>query len=217
MDKATVEKALKELKQSSNKRNFKQSVDLVINLKDLDLKKPEQQVDYYMALEHIGSKPLKICALVGPELIDEAKKSCDKAIQQSEFDHYSKDKKAAKKLATEYDYFIAQANIMPQVATAFGKVFGPKQKMPNPKAGCVVPPKANLKPLYEKLQKTIRLKAKEKPIMHIRVGDEGMNDEELTSNIMSIFNNLIHHLPSEKNNIKNIFIKLTMSKPMKVM
>jgi len=216
MDKKAVEKALKELKDSSKKRKFSQSVDLIINLKEIDLKKPEQQVDYYLALEHGGKKPSKVCALVGAELIDDAKKTCDLAIPQTDFEKYAKDKKAAKKLAIEYDFFIAQANIMPQVATTFGKVFGPKQKMPNPKAGCVVPPKANLKPLHEKLQRTVRLKAKETPIMQIRVGDEAMSDDELTNNIVTLYNNLLHHLPAEKNNIKNIFLKFTMSKPVKV-
>jgi len=105
---------------------------------------------------------------------------------------------------------------MAKVATTFGRVFGPKRKMPNPKAGCVVPPKASLKPLFEKLQKTVRIYAKERPILQVAVGNESMKDEEIADNIMTVYDQVIHHLPSEENNIRNLFIKLTMGAPIKV-
>lgn len=213
MDEKDVLEAIKKLKEGSSKRNFTQTYDLIINLKDLDFKKPEQQVDLFITLHYNRGRPAKICALVGPELLDEAKKVCEKTILQNEFENYAKDKKTTKKLASEYDYFIAQANIMGKVATAFGKVFGPKRKMPNPKAGCVVPPKANLKPLHDRLQKTVRAYAKERPLIQCAVGNEKMADKEVADNILNIYNNVIHHLPNEKNNIKNIFLKLTMGKP----
>lgn len=127
-----------------------------------------------------------------------------------------KDKKAVKKLAAEYDFFIAQANIMPKVATVFGRVLGPRGKMPNPKAGCVVPPKASLAPLYEKLQNMVRIKAKDKPIVMAVVGDQSLKDEELADNILYAYNQIAHHLPKEEHNIKDAFIKLTMSKPVKI-
>src|SRR3989338_3533308 len=131
MDKKTVLEALKKLKEGSKKRNFVQSVDIIVNLKEIDLKIPEQQVDFFAVMHHPTGKKKKICALIGPELADEARKVCDKTILTDEFDSYSKDKKLAKKLASEHDFFIAQANIMPKIASAFGKVFGPKGKMPN--------------------------------------------------------------------------------------
>src|SRR3989344_3156507 len=213
IDENTIKEAIKKLKDSSKKRNFTQSYDLVVNLKNLDLKKPEQQLDTYIQIHYSKGKKSKICALVGPELQPMAEKICDKTIAQHEFQKLSEDKKAVKRLAGEYSFFIAQANIMPQVATAFGKVFGPKKKMPNPKAGCVVPPNANLKPLYDKLQKTIRLYAKERPMIQIPVGNESMDEKEVIDNILTVYDQLIHHLTQDKNNIKSIFLKLTMSKP----
>jgi len=217
MDKKSVLEALKKLRESEKKRNFSQSVDIIVNLKDLDLKKPEEQVDFFATMHHPTGKKRKICALVGPELMDEAKANCDKAIMTDDFDTYAKDKKLVKKLAAEFDFFIAQANIMPKVAAAFGKVLGSRGKMPSPKAGCVVPPKTALKPLYDKLQNTIRVSAKLSPMIQIFVGKESLKDDDLVDNIMDIFSQLEAKLPKGKNNIRNAFVKLTMSKAEKLM
>lgn len=216
MQKTKVVETIKKLKQDSPKRKFTQNIDVVITLQDLNLKKPEEQVEFFATLPHTRGKPAKVCALIGPELKEEATKVCDKVILQQEFAEYAQDKKKAKKLATEYDYFIAQANIMAQIAGAFGKVFGPRGKMPNPKAGCVVPPKAALKPLYDKLQKTVKVSAKTQPHFQCSLGTEQTPEAELAENIEFIYNQLAQHLPQHDKNIHAVYLKLTMSKPMKV-
>ncbi|RLE39231.1 50S ribosomal protein L1 [Candidatus Woesearchaeota archaeon] len=214
MNKKDIEKAIKELKENSPKRNFKQRVDLIIKLKNLDIKKPENQLEFFVLLHFNLGKRIKVCALVGPELKDEAIKTCDKTIIQDEFDKL--DKKTIKKISRDYDVFIAQANIMPKVATTFGRVLGPKGKMPNPKAGCVIPPKATLTQLYDKLQKTVKISTKKSTVIQCSVGTEDTNDTELIDNILTIYNSVIHHLPNERNNIKEVLVKLTMSKPVKI-
>lgn len=212
MEKKAVLEILKTAR-SEKKRNFPQSFDLVFNLKDLDLKKQDQQIDFFATLPHSPRKKMRVCALVGPEMAEDAKAVVDTVITQDDFARYGKDKKIAKKLARQHDYFIAQANFMAQVASAFGRILGPRGKMPNPKAGCVVPPKAPLKPLYEKLQKTVKLSAKKDPIVQTIVGNEAMTDEQIADNIMAVYDQLIHHLPQEKNNVKSAFLKLTMGAP----
>jgi large subunit ribosomal protein L1 len=216
MDKTQALKVLQEAKQAGGERKFKQSVDLIINLKDLDLKKPDNQVDFYVTLHNENGRKVRVCALVGPELKDEAQKNCDTTIHVDDFGEFQKDKKRVKKLAETHEYFIAQANIMAQVATAFGRVLGPRGKMPNPKAGCVVPPKAALKPLVERLQKTVRVSAKKAPVIQILVGKESMQDDVIADNIMFAFNQVQTHLPQEANNIKNAIVKLSMGKPVKL-
>ncbi|MDP7180472.1 MAG: 50S ribosomal protein L1 [Candidatus Woesearchaeota archaeon] len=215
MNKNEVIETLKLVRANSKKRNFKQSVDLIINLKDLDLKNPDHQVTQFIQLHFSRGKKAKVCALVGPELLEQAKEVCDLAVSLEDFPKYQ-DKKVAKKLANGYDFFIAQATIMPKIATTFGRVFGPKGKMPNPKAGCVVPPNASLKPLYERLQQTIKLATINDAILQCSVGKEDMKDEELVDNIMTIYNSVLHSLPNESHNIKEIIIKFTMDKSYKV-
>src|SRR3989338_6078501 len=203
MQKEELQSALQKAKDFSEKRGFSQTYDLIINLKGLDLKKPEHQIDSFITLPHARGKKIKVCALVGAELIEQAKSVCDFSINSDSFEKY-KDKKELKKLANSYDFFIAQANIMPKVATAFGRVFGPRGKMPNPKSGGVVPPNANLKPLYEKMQRTIRVTNKSAPLLQCGIGTEDMKTEEIVDNALTVYNSVLHVLPNEKHNIKNI-------------
>jgi len=216
MNKESFAKALKEAKSNSKERKFKQSIDLIVNLKGLNPKKTEEQVDFFATIPLDLGKKQSICALVGPELFEEAKKVCDEVIVQDDFIKFAKDKKATKILARKHDFFIAQANIMPQIASAFGRALGPKGKMPNPKAGCIVPPKSNLKPLCDKLQKTLRISSKLQPIIQTSVGNEKMDEGEVIENAFSLYDQIIHHLPEEENNVKSVLIKLTMGKPAKV-
>ena len=215
MDQKQVLTALKKLKETSPKRNFKQAIDLIITLKDIDMKKTENQLTVYANLPNATGKEVKICALVGPEMKEEAKPA-DRVVLLDEFEKYKTDKKAAKKLANEFDFFVAQANLMVQVAGSFGRILGPKGKMPNPKAGCVVLPKTNLKPIVEKLKKSVKLTSRNTQMVQCSIGKEDMGEDKLSDNILSVYNQVLHALPQEKNNIKEVMIKLTMSKPVKI-
>ena len=105
---------------------------------------------------------------------------------------------------------------MPQIAATFGRVLGPKGKMPNPKAGCVVPPKATLKPLIERLQKLVHVSAKIVPMVQCKVGNESMSDDALSANLVAVFNQLVNLLPGGEQNVKAAYVKLTMGTPVKI-
>ena len=97
MEKKQILEAIKKVKANSAKRQFTQSFDLIVNLKDLNLKNPDDHVEFFVTTHNPIGVKRKICALVGPELADEAKKVCDRVIKQDELAKI--DKKAAKKIA----------------------------------------------------------------------------------------------------------------------
>ncbi len=213
MDDKQLKEALEGL-QKASQRKFKQSFDLIVALKELNLKKPEEQVEFFTQVHKTLGKKRKMCALVGPEMADDAKKVFDTVVTSDQFAKL--DMKAMKKIASEHEFFVGQANIMPKIAASFGKVLGPRGKMPNPKAGCIVPPKAPLGPLYEKLQKTVKISAKKSPNIQVLAGNESMDMADVIDNIKTLYDQVVHHLPREKNNVKHVFVKLTMSKPVKI-
>ena len=213
MNKEEVQKALQELQKQPQKK-FVQSYDLIINLKDYDVK--TAPLDFFANLPYSKGKKIKIAAFVDQQLADQAAKFCDLVIRDTEFDKYKEDKKAAKKLAQHYDYFIAQATIMPKIAAVFGKALGGRGKMPNPKLGCVVPPNANLEPLVKKLGTTVRLSAKKGTNLQCIVGKQDQAEAQIIDNILTIYQAAIKQLPNEAHNVKAVLLKTTMGKPVKV-
>ena len=71
MEKALILETLKEAK-DSKKRKFAQSYDLIITLKDLDLKKPEHQLNLYVPIPHQKGKKVNLCIFCGPELAEQS-------------------------------------------------------------------------------------------------------------------------------------------------
>ena len=208
-------KAIKLLNNSEEKKKFTQTIDVAINLKDLNLKNPEDKVDFFDDLPH-PVRNAKVCAIVGPELLDQARENADLVITADDIDNYKDKPREIKKLTNEYDFFVAQANLMPKMAMVFGKILGTRGKMPNPKAGCVLPPKGSLAGLKERFSKKIRIQAKNDLVAHTLIGRESDDERSLAENLHALIDHLVHHLPKGHNNLKSVYIKKTMGKPVKV-
>jgi len=196
---------LKELRKSAQKRNFEQSVDLVINLKDFDVKKQSINTSIVLPFQ---IKESKICAF-----LEKDDGAFDFVVKKDEIARYKPEQ--IKKLASEYDFFVSLASLMPAVATAFGRILGPLGKMPNPKVGCVMMDERNANETVQKLKKTIVLRTKDASIK-TSVGKENMPDEQLIQNASAVYNTILNSLPNRKENIRSVMLKLTMSKPVKV-
>jgi|SRR3989344_7352361 len=215
MDKKLILEAIGAVRKTAKKRAFKQTFDLVINLKGINVK--TNNIDSFVALPYGRGKRIKICAFVDKELLTVARNAFDKLIAKDQFPEWKTDKKKARSLAKDFDFFVAQADIMPQVAMNFGTVLGPRGKMPNPKMGCIIPSKIeDFTPLIERLRKTVRLITKNEATIKCPIGDEDMKDGEIAENADAVISVLIPLLPQEKMNVKDMSIKLTMSAPIKV-
>ncbi len=217
MEKKLILNILKQLREKSPKRKFSQTIDLLVNLKNLDLKKPDHKVDTYIQLPSGTGKKKKICAFVDAQLEAKAKGICDTVITKQEFENYKRNKKSQRMLAESHDFFISQVEVISQVASTFGKVLGSRGKMPSPKAGCVVPGAVqSLEPIVKKLQSTARLQTKNELSIKVPVGNENMKDEEIAENVIAVYNALIPILPQDKNNIKYFALKFTMGPLLKI-
>lgn len=216
VEKTQIEKALETVRKNSPKRKFNQSIDLILNFRSLNLKNPEQQIDAFIKLPHSRGAEIKVGAFVANELAAQAKTNCNVVVHSDDFPRYAADKKIVKKLADSCDWFIGQATVMPNVAKIFGRVFGPKSKMPNPKAGCVVLPNANIKNLVDGLKNTIRVRSKDQLNTKCSIGTEASSDKDLVENAMAIISTISGILPQGDENIRNIILKTTMGPVVKV-
>ncbi len=215
MEKKDITNIIQKLREKTDKKNFSQAVDMLINLKGYDLKKNEK-IDLYVALPNLRSKVVKLAAFVDAQLLPQAKKVFDTVITKDEFPKWINSKKEQKKLAGEHDFFMAQSEIMANMAGVFGKVLGARGKMPNPKAGCVVPGTANLESLASRLRSTVRLQTKNEASIKLSIGDDKMSDENLASNAVAVYNAVVARLPQGKDNIKYVALKFTMGQLFKI-
>jgi len=206
-----LKKAIEEIKTKSKKRNFVQSVDLVMNFQRLDLKKPDHNINITMNLPKGKGKKTKVAIFAGNELMTEAKKLADKVITADELEDYGKKKREAKRLANDYDLFLSQTDLMAAVGKALGQVLGTRGKMPKP-----VPPTAKLEPMIKSFSNSITLKTKKIPTIHVFIGTEEMSNEDLEANAKAVISTVKEKLPNKEGNMKSIYIKTTMGPVVKV-
>lgn len=200
-----LKKALLELRKDKE-RKFDQTADLIINLQKFDLKKTP--INLFISIPH-KIKDKSIGAFL------ESKNKNIETITPEEFKKYS-DKKEMKKIIKKFDFFIAQASLMPKVASTFGRILGPVGKMPSPQMGIVLnADDKTIKDLKVKINNNIKLKVKE-PSIKLPIGKQSMKDEDIIENIMAVYDSLLKALPRDIENIKNVEIKFTMSKPQKI-
>ncbi|PIO08792.1 hypothetical protein COU59_00045 [Candidatus Pacearchaeota archaeon CG10_big_fil_rev_8_21_14_0_10_34_12] len=203
--KESLEKVLIELRKTKE-RKFDQTFDLMINLQKYDLKK--NPINIFVSLHH-NIKEKKICGFL------EVKNKNIDTITKDEFKRYS-DKKELKKIVKKFDFFIAQASLMANVATTFGRVLGPAGKMPSPQMGILINVNdKEINDLKERINHSVRIRTKE-PSIKLAVGKQSMKDEEIIENIVTIYDSVLKVLAKGKENIKNIEVKLTMTKPIKI-
>ena len=196
-----LEQALTELREEKE-RKFKQSVDLIVNLKGVDLRKTN--VNAVITIPH-KIKEKKVCGFLTE------KNELVQTITKLDFKKY-KEKTALKNLVNSFDFFIAHGSLMPSVASTFGQVLGPAGKMPSPQLGIVMTESSeDIKNVLEKISKSVKIRAKEASIK-VSVGKENMSNEEISANVKAIYGGIVKALPTKKENVKNVLIKFTMSK-----
>ncbi|MFH1801321.1 MAG: hypothetical protein ABH804_00595 [archaeon] len=197
--------ALDELRKEKE-RKFNQTADLIINLQKFDVKKTP--INLFVNI------PYKIKEKSVAGFLESKNKNID-AITPEEFKKYS-DKKELKKIVSKYDFFIAQGKLMPNVATTFGRALGPAGKMPSPQMGIILnADDKTIKELKEKINNMIKVRVKEASVK-LAIGKQDMKNEEIVENVGVFYDALEKALPKGKDNIKNIEIKFTMTKPRKI-
>jgi large subunit ribosomal protein L1 len=203
-EKSTVTAVQKAL-ESAKKRKFTETVELAINLKDVDLSIPKNRIQDDIILPNGRGKAVRVCVIGGGELALKAKAVADLVITPEELGTIADNKKDAKKIANSTDYFIAEAPLMAVVGKRLGTVLGPRGKMPKP-----IPPGADPTGMIENLRKSVSIRTKDRMTFHAPVGTADMDPEKIADNIEAIMKRVETRLEKGKMNIASSYVKTTM-------
>jgi large subunit ribosomal protein L1 len=212
LDKKTIVDAVKQAKEQSGGKKFNQTIDLILNIKEVDMKAPEGKIQAVVELPHATVKPNKVLVVASGELAMKARQSdADKVIERGDLEALAGKKKELRKLANEYDVFISEAPMMAMVGKTLGPVLGPRGKMPIP-----VPPNADIVELLKKHRKTVVVRMRTQPIIQVSVGSEAMSEDDLFDNVQAVLRFLEGKLKRGLKNVKNVYIKTSMGLPVKI-
>ncbi len=191
--------------ESAKKRNFVETVELAINLKDVDLSIPKNRIQEDIILPNGRGKVVKVCVIGGGELALKAKDVADLVITPEELGTIADDKKQAKKIANSTDYFIAEAPLMAVVGKRLGTVLGPRGKMPKP-----IPPGADPSGMVDSLRRSVTVRTKDRKTFHVPVGTVNMSAEDIADNIDIVLKRVSLKLEKGMANVASAYVKTSM-------
>jgi len=203
---------LKKVREASPQRGFEQSIDMTVNLRELDMRRPENRVNTRVPLPN-AIEGRRVLVFASSGMASRARRAgADDIVDPSELDAMASDRKAAKKRLKDFDVFIAEAPLMPTVGRVVGPILGPKGKMPTP-----FPPQAPLEDIIKREKMVVILRSRDKPQVHCVVGRESMEDEEIAENVEAVLNALTSTLRRGARNIGSAYLKLTMGPAVKLL
>ncbi|MEM2865840.1 MAG: 50S ribosomal protein L1 [Candidatus Hadarchaeales archaeon] len=212
ISKEALKEAVKQAKEAGKGRKFKQGLELQVTLENLDLKKTEERISFEALLPHGNGRKRKVALFAEGEMALRAKEAgADLVLSRAELEELGKNPKKAKRLAREYDVFLAQPDLMPLAGRLLGRILGPRDKIPKP-----LPPNVNLQQVLERYRKLLFLRTRDQPAIRARIGSEEMPEEKVAENALSVLEALETALQKGKGRIKAVYLKTTMGKPVKL-
>ncbi|VVB96616.1 50S ribosomal protein L1 [uncultured archaeon] len=204
--------AVKQALEKSPERKFSESIDLAINLKNLDMNQPQNRIDEEIILPNGLGRPIKIAVFTKGETAQRAKAAgADYVFDPEEISVLGEDKTRAKSLAEEVNFFIAEAAYMPVIGKTLGQVLGPRGKMPIP-----LTPDKDVVQIINKSRNSIKVRSKDKMTFHISIGKKDMDPVKLSENLEAVINRIEHRYERGLYNVKSIYVKTTMGPSVKV-
>jgi len=203
-DRSAVE-VVSEALSKAPERKFPETVEISVNLKDLDLTVPKNRLEDEVPLPKGRGKTVKVAVFGSPELCQKMRGVADLVVATGELDEFAKDKKNVKKVVNDIDFFLAEAPLMPTIGKRLGVVLGPRGKMPRP-----VPPGSDPSNLVNALKRSIRIRSKGNRTFHAPVGTRGMKPEEIAQNVDAVLTRILGKLERGRTNIESVYVKTTM-------
>ncbi len=198
--------------ESAPERKFSESVDLTVNLKNIDMAQPKNRIDETILLPQGTGRPIGIAVLGKGEITTQAKEAgVDLIIGPEEIERLGGEPREARKIANQYRFFLAETAVMPLVGRWLGVRLGPRGKMPLP-----IQQGMDIRPIVERLRGSVKIRTKDKKVFHANVGTTAMEPEQLAENIDAVLKRVESVLDQGALNVRSIYVKTTMGPAVKV-
>jgi large subunit ribosomal protein L1 len=204
--------AIQAAKEKAPERKFTESVDISINLKNIDMAQPKNRIDQIILLPHGNGNPAKIAVLGSGDIVTQGKDAgVDIIIGPDEIERLGGEPREARRVANEYNFFLAETGVMPLVGRWLGPRLGPRGRMPQP-----ITTEVDIRPMVERLRKSVRVRTKDKKTFSAKIGTTAMSDGELTDNMDAILTRVEASLEQGAFQIKSVYVKTTMGPAVRV-
>jgi len=206
-----IQKAVSTAIEQAPERKFRESVDITINLKNIDMAQPKNRIDATILLpESAGTK--RIAVLGKGDITTQAKEAgADIIIGPEEIERLGGAPREARQVACDYDFFLAETAVMPLVGRWLGPRLGPRGKMPMP-----IPPGQDIRPIVERLRGSIRIRTKDKLTFSAKIGTTEMTPDQIAENINTVLRRVEAELEQGSQNLRSVFVKTTMGPAVRV-
>ncbi len=203
--------AVTEALQKAPERKFPETVELAVNLKDLDLTIPKNRLEDDVPLPNGRGKPVKVAVFGSPELGAKVRGAADRFLTPADLDELAGDAPAAKRLVDEVDFFLAEAPMMPAIGKRLGVVLGPRGKMPRP-----VPPGSDPSNLIQAMKRSVRVRSKGNRTFHAPIGLRSMPPAQLAANVDAVLTRIVGKLERGRSNIDSVYVKTSMGPAVRI-
>ena len=201
----TIEEAVNSALDEAPERNFRETVDLAVNLRDVDLDDPNNRVDESIVLPQGTGQETRIVVFAEGETALRAQDVADEVLDGDDLEDLGDDDNDAKDLADETEFFVAEASMMQDIGRYLGTVLGPRGKMPTP-----LQPDDDVVETVERMKNTVQVRSRDRRTFHTRVGAEDMDADDIADNIDVIVRRLTADLEKGPQNIDGLYVKTTM-------
>lgn len=206
VDRAKILEAVKTAIEKAPERKFSESIDITINLKNIDMAQPKNRIDETILLPHGLGEKIGICVIGKGDIVTQAKDAkVDLIIGPEEVERLGGAPREARKVASTHRFFLAEMAVMPQVGRFLGPRLGPRGRMPMPIAGG-----QDIRPIVERLRNSVKIRTKDKRVFSTKVGSTAMKPEQIAENIEAIIKRIESVLDQGSLNIRSVFVKTTM-------
>merc|ERR1712076_205929 len=176
----------------TKKRNFMETVDLQIGLKNYDPQK-DKRFSGTVKLKHVPRPKFKVCVLGDQQHCDEAKSKGIACMSADDLKKLNKNKKEVKKLAKKYDAFLASESLIKQIPRLLGPGLNKAGKFP-----ALLTHNDNMEAKVIDLKSTIKFQMKKVLCLNVAV-----SDDELVFNIHLSINFLVSLLKKHWQNVRS--------------